>query len=68
MAELGFAPTMSDICEIVTDYVNDNNHLKGNEIFNFKGVSGSPGPDWIASFMKRLGLSLKKRCKIIQSL
>ena len=64
MAELGFAPTLSDIREIVTDYVNENNHLKGKEIFNYKGVSGSPGPDWIASFMKTSGLSLKNATKL----
>ena len=27
---------------------DENNHLKGKEIFNDKGVSGSPEPDWIA--------------------
>ena len=64
MAELGFAPTLSDIRELVTDYVNENNHLKRKEIFSDKGVSGSPRPDWIASFMKTLGLSLKNATKL----
>ena len=64
MAELGFAPTLSDIRELVTDYVNENNHLKRKEIFSDKGVSGSPGPDWIASFMKMSGLSLKNATKL----
>ena len=64
MAELGLAPTLSDIREIVTDYVNENNHLKRKEIFIYKGVSGSLGPDWIASFMKTSGLSLKNATKL----
>ena len=64
MAELGFAPTLSDICEIITDYVNKNNHLKGMEIFNYKGVSSFPGPDWTAPFIKMLGLSLKNTTKL----
>ena len=64
MAELGFAPTLSDICEINTDYVNKNNHLKGMEIFNYKGVPSFPGPDWTAQFIKMLGLSLKNATKL----
>ena len=64
IAELGFAPTLSDIRELVTDYVNENNHLKRKEIFSDKGVSGSPGPDWNASFMKTSGLCLKNATKL----
>ena len=45
LAELGFAPTLSDIKEIVTDYVNINETEKAQQIFNFKGLKGCPGKD-----------------------
>ena len=45
LAELGFAPTINDVREIVTDYVNVNNHDQGKKMFNYKGVKGCPGPD-----------------------
>ena len=40
LAELGFAPTVNDVREIVTDYVNVNNHDRGKKMFNYKGVKG----------------------------
>ena len=60
LAELGFAPTISDLREIVADYVTANNHAKAKSIFNYKKVVGCPGPDWIASFIKEVKSQLKK--------
>ena len=51
---------MSEIREIVFGYVTNNNHEKGLSTFHFKGVKGSPGPDWLIGFMKRQNLSLKQ--------
>ena len=55
LAELGFAPTLSDIKEIVTDYVNvneiekaqqiKNRKKKKKKIFNLKGLKVCPGKD-----------------------
>ena len=45
LTELGFVPTLSDIKEIVTDYVNINEIEKAQQIFNFKGLKGCPGKD-----------------------
>ena len=56
---LGFAPTLSDIREIVTDYVNINKKEKAQKTFHYKNLKGSPGKDWTSLFMKRQNLSLK---------
>jgi len=64
LAELGFAPTISDLREIVADYVTANNHAKAKSIFNYKKVVGCPGPDWIASLIKKSNLSLKNATKL----
>ena len=45
LTELGFVPTLSDIKEIVTDYVNINEIEKAQQTFNFKGLKGCPGKD-----------------------
>ena len=59
LAWLGFAPTLSDIREIVTDYVNINKKEKAQKTFHYKNLKGSPGKDWTSLFMKRQNLSLK---------
>ena len=59
LARLGFAPTLSDIREIVTDYVNINEKEKAQKTFHYKNLKGSPGKDWTSLFMKRQNLSLK---------
>ena len=64
LAELGFALTLSDIKEIVTDYVNINGIEKAQEIFNFKGLKGCPGKDWLSGFMRQQKLSLKNATKL----
>ena len=45
LAELEFASTLSDIKEILADYVNINKIEKAQQIFNFKGLKGCPGKD-----------------------
>ena len=53
LAWLGFASTLSDIREIVTDYVNINKKEKAQKTFHYKNLKGSPGKDWTSLFMKR---------------
>ena len=64
LAQLGFAPTLSDIREIVTDYVNINEKEKAKKIFHYKNLKGSPGKDWISLFMKQQNLSFKNAMKL----
>ena len=64
LAELGFAPTLNDIKEIVTDYVNINEIEKAQQIFNFMGLKGCPDKDWLSGFMRRQNLSLKTATKL----
>ena len=64
LAQLGFAPTLSDIREIVTDYVNISEKEKAKKIFHYKNLKGSPGKDWISLFMKQQNLSLKNTTKL----
>ena len=64
LADLGFAPTLGDIQEIVTNYVNTNEHEQGKSGFHYKGVRGCPGPDWLNNFMKKQNLSLKNATKL----
>lgn len=64
LAELGFAPTLMDIREIVRDYVELNNHEKGKQVLQFKGIKGCPGQDWMRLFLQRNNLSLKTATKI----
>ena len=45
LTELGFAPTLNDIKDIVADYLNINEIEKVQQIFNFKGLKGCPGKD-----------------------
>ena len=47
LADLGFAPTLQYMQEIVCNYVTAYNHEKVMSIFHYKGVSGYPGPDWL---------------------
>ena len=64
LAQLGFAPTLSDIREIVTDYVNINEKEKAQKTFHYKNLKGSLGKDWISLFMKQQNLSLKNATKL----
>ena len=64
LAQLGFAPTLSDIREIATDYVNIDEKEKAQKTFHYKKLKGSPGKDWISIFMKRQNLSLKNAIKL----
>ena len=64
LAQLGFAPTLSDIREIVTDYVNIDEKEKAQKTFHYKKLKVSPGKDWISLFMKRQNLSLKNATKL----
>ena len=64
LAELGFAMTLSDIAELVENYVAVNNHQRGKKIFKRGGRIGYPGPDWLSSFLKRYDLSLKEATKL----
>ena len=64
LADLGFAPTISDIREIVRDYVEENSHARAKSVFKYKGVNGCPGPDWVSSFMKSQKMSLKEATKL----
>ena len=59
-----FAPTLSDIREIVTDYVNIIEKKMAQKIFHYKNLKGFPGKDWISSFMKQQNLSLKNATKL----
>ena len=65
-ADIGFAPTPADIQEIVTNYVNTNEHEQGKSVFHYKGVQGCPGPDWLSNLMKK-NHSLKYCNKAFQS-
>ena len=47
--------------------ITNNNHEKGLSTFHFKGVKGSPGPDWLIGFMKRQNLSLKQAIKLCKA-
>ena len=64
LAQLGFAPTLSDIREIATDYVNIDEKEKAQKTFHYKKLKGSPGKDWISLFKKRQNLSLKNAIKL----
>ena len=61
---LGFAPTLSDIREIVTDYVNINKKEKAQKTFHYKNLKVSPTGDWISLFIKQQNLSLKNATKL----
>ena len=39
MTELGLAPTVNNVREIVRRYVNVNNHNLVKKMFNYKGVN-----------------------------
>ena len=45
LAGLGFAPNLSDIREIVMDYININEKKIAQKIFHYKNLKGSPGKD-----------------------
>ena len=53
LARLGFAYTLSNIREIVMDYVNINEKEMAQKTFHYKNLKGSPGKYWICSFMKQ---------------
>ena len=44
LANLRFAPALGNIQEIVTNYVNINEHEQEKLFFHYKGVRGCPGP------------------------
>ena len=67
LGRLGFAITLSDIWEIVTDYVNISEKKMAQKIFHYKNLKGSPEKDWISSFMKRYNVSLKNATKLSKS-
>ena len=64
MAAIGFAPTISDIREIVRDYVLANDHGRAKKVFDYKGVKGCPGPNWVSNFIRKNKLSLKEATKL----
>ena len=53
MSEIGFGPTLTELREIVQDYVQLKQLKTGF-------VNDYPGYDWTISFLKRHKLSLKK--------
>ena len=59
MSEIGFGPTLTELCKIVQDYVQ----LKQ---LKTQFVNDCPGYDWTTSFLKRHKLSLKKGSQIQQ--
>ena len=61
---LGFAPTLSDIREIVMDYVNINKKEKAQKTFHYKNLKVSPRKVWISLFIKQQNLSLKNATKL----
>ena len=67
LVELGFAPKVNDVRKIVTDYVNVNNHDRGKKMFNYKGLKGCRGPDWLKTFIKKQNLSLKNATKLCKA-
>ena len=67
LADLGFAPTLQDIQEIVYNYVTANNHEKGMSIFHYKGGSGYAGADWLHKFMTDQNLNLKHATKLCKA-
>ena len=56
---IGLRPTLSDIREIVTNYLNINKKVKAQKTFHYKNLKGSPEKYWISLFMKQQNLSLK---------
>ena len=67
LADSGFAPALSNIQEIVTNYVNTNENEQGKTVFHYKGVWGYPGPDWLNNFMKKQNLTLKNATKLCKA-
>ena len=53
MAELGFGPTLQELCFIVQDFVNVNDITT---LF----TDGLPGYEWTVKFMDYHNLALKK--------
>ena len=54
LCKLGFSPTMTEVIELVANYISAN----GLNVPTFK--NGKPGRNWFQGFMKRNKLSLKK--------
>ena len=42
----------------------ENNIEDAKKVFNYKGVKGHPGPDWLDEFLKDEKLSLKEATKL----
>ena len=64
LASLGFAPTLSDVQDLVRHYVFENDVKAAKKVLKFNGVIGSPGPDWLTKFLKDENLSLKDATKL----
>ena len=64
LGSLGFAQTLVDVGDLVKLYVLENNIEEAKKMFNYKGVKGHPGPDWLAKFLKDEKLSLKEATKL----
>ena len=64
LAELGFAPSITDLREIVFNYVQQNDLEHAQKRLKYNGNKGYPGPDWIAAFLERNQLSLKNATKL----
>ena len=60
--ELGFGPTLQELCFILQDFVNVNDIAT-------PFTDGMPGYEWIVKFMDRHNLSLKKgslKCNLLK--
>ena len=64
LGRLGFAPALVDVGDLVKSYVLENNIEEAKKVFNYKGVKGHPGPDWLARFLNDKKLSLKEATKL----
>ena len=67
LANLRFAPALGNIQEIVTNYVNINEHEQEKLFFHYKGIRGCPGPGWLNNFMKNQNFSLNNTTKLCKT-
>ena len=64
LSNLAFAMDFSDIAELVENYVAVNKYKRGKKTFKRGRRIEYSGPDWLSSFPKRHGLSLKEATKL----